>query len=122
MNWSEFDICFNMYVRLLLLPFSSIHIIYSISGLSFLIFVGLSYHILSHLTSAYLSLKSILFSSNSVIIESKKLYIASDFLSNICHEVNHLYEYDKGREKRVDLYDKVRELIGFQEDEAYIVE
>ena len=48
-------------------------------------------------------------------------YIASDFLSNICHEVNHLYEYDKGREKRVDLYDKVRELIGFQKDEAYIV-
>ena len=31
-------------------------------------------------------------------------YIASDFLSNICHEVNHLYEYDKGREKRVGLY------------------
>lgn len=48
-------------------------------------------------------------------------YIASDFLSNICHEVNHLYEYDNGREKRVNLYDKVRELIGFQKDEAYIV-
>ena len=31
-------------------------------------------------------------------------YIASDFLSNICHEVNHLYEYDNGREKHVDLY------------------
>lgn len=38
-------------------------------------------------------------------------YIAPDFLSNICHEVNHLYEYDNGREKRVDLYDKVRELF-----------
>ena len=48
-------------------------------------------------------------------------YIASDFLSNICHEVNHLYEYDNGREKRVNLYDKVRELIGFQKDEAYSV-
>lgn len=38
-------------------------------------------------------------------------YISPDFLSNICHEVNHLYEYDNGREKRVDLYDKVRELF-----------
>lgn len=32
-------------------------------------------------------------------------YIAPDFLSNICHEVNHLYEYDNGRQKRVDLYE-----------------
>lgn len=48
-------------------------------------------------------------------------YIAPDFLSNICHEVNHLYEYDNGREKRVDLYDKVRELIAMKNNDAYIV-
>ena len=48
-------------------------------------------------------------------------YISPDFLSNICHEVNHLYEYDNGREKRVDLYDKVRELIAMKNNDAYIV-
>ena len=48
-------------------------------------------------------------------------YIAPDFLSNICHEVNHLYEYDNGREKRVDLYNKVRELIAMKNNDAYIV-
>ena len=47
--------------------------------------------------------------------------ISPDFLSNICHEVNHLYEYDNGREKRVDLYDKVRELIAMKNNDAYIV-
>ena len=48
-------------------------------------------------------------------------YIAPDFLSNICHEVNHLYEYDNGREKRIDLYNKVRELIAMKNNDAYIV-
>lgn len=48
-------------------------------------------------------------------------YISPDFLSNICHEVNHLYEYDNGRKKRVDLYDKVRELIAMKNNDAYIV-
>lgn len=48
-------------------------------------------------------------------------YIASDFLGTICHEVNHLFEYDNGREKRVDLYDKVRELLSKNDTEANIV-
>ena len=46
------------------------------------------------------------YDSKSITIVSGYIdgYIASDFLSNICHEVNHLYEYDNGREKRVGLY------------------
>ena len=47
--------------------------------------------------------------------------ISSDFLATICHEVNHLFEYDNGREKRIDLYDKVRELIFKDDDYASIV-
>lgn len=48
-------------------------------------------------------------------------YIASDFLGTICHEVNHLFEYDNGREKRVDLYTKVVNLISKQDNNAYMV-
>jgi hypothetical protein len=48
-------------------------------------------------------------------------YIASDFHGTICHEVNHLFEYDNGREKRVDLYDKVRELLSKNDTDANIV-
>lgn len=46
------------------------------------------------------------YDSKSITIVSGYIdgYIASDFLSNICHEVNYLYEYDNGREKRVGLY------------------
>lgn len=46
------------------------------------------------------------YDSKSITIVSGYIdgYIASDFLSNICHEANYLYEYDNGREKRVGLY------------------
>lgn len=36
--------------------------------------------------------------------------ISPDFLQTIMHEINHLFEYDNGREKKVDLYDKVVKL------------
>lgn len=38
-------------------------------------------------------------------------YPSPDFLGNIAHEVNHLFEYNNGREKRVDLYNAVKKML-----------
>lgn len=38
-------------------------------------------------------------------------YPSPDLLGNISHEINHIFEYDNGREKRVDLYDAVVEML-----------
>lgn len=36
--------------------------------------------------------------------------ISTDFLQTIYHEVNHLYEYDNGRKKKIDLYSEAVKL------------
>ena len=44
-----------------------------------------------------------------------------DFLATICHEANHLFEYDNGREKRIGLYERVVSLIQSEDDAAQAV-
>ena len=48
-------------------------------------------------------------------------YPSPDFLSTICHEVNHLFEYDKGREIQVGLYEKVKEMLTDEDENRQIV-
>lgn len=38
-------------------------------------------------------------------------YMSPDYIQDIMHEVNHLFEYGNGMEKKVSLYDKAIELV-----------
>ena len=47
--------------------------------------------------------------------------LSPDLMGNISHEIDHLFEYDNGREKRADLYQRVIEMAqnGKTEEERY---
>lgn len=68
---------------------------------------------------------------NSADYENKSITIVSGFVLNnveehfnakVMHEVNHLYEYDNGMQKRVNLYNKALEMITdkINKDRAYV--
>lgn len=65
--------------------------------------------------------------TNSIKIVSafigKEEKVADDFYEIISHELNHLYHYGMGFEKRKTLYDKTKELVGLKESniDAYFV-
>lgn len=64
------------------------------------------------------------FQNKSITIVSGIIggYMIPDYMETIMHELNHLYEYAHGREKRVNLYDTAVNLIknGKTEDEKNI--
>lgn len=49
-------------------------------------------------------------------------YLEENFYGSVLHEVNHMFQYDKGMEKRVDLYDLILRIISDRNstrDEVY---